>query len=209
MSTPVPTPGAQDTLAALELVSVPAGLCALDALCKEATVELLFAGDIDPGRFLILWTGDLASVEAGLRRALDEAGSDALESLLLPQAHLSLRAALAGQLASPSGPQHTELALGIVQCHTVIGILAALDRALKAAEIEVLRLRFATELAGQGHAVFAGEQYDVEAALAAAREGAPAGVEVITRRIARPAAEVYAVAAQRRLGARPVRPLDA
>lgn len=196
-------------LAGLELVDVPAGLCALDALCKEATVEILFAGDIDPSRFLVLFSGDLSSVESALQRALAEAGADVAESLLLPQAHQGLRGALEGELLPASETQVAEESMGLLQCHTVLGTLAAVDRALKSAPVRLTRLRLATELAGQGHAAFTGEQYDVEAALSAATEGTPAGVQVRTRRIARPAAEVYAAAAQRPFGARPVRPFDA
>ncbi|MCO4760571.1 MAG: BMC domain-containing protein [Myxococcales bacterium] len=198
-----------DTLAALELRSVPAGLGVLDALVKEAVVTLRFAGDIDPSRFLLVFEGDLASVEAGLLRATEVAGDDLLESLLLPRAHADLRAALAGELTPPQGPAAEEQAIGVLQCHTVISTLAATDRALKSAETKLLRMRLATELAGQGHAVVCGEQYDVEAALEAATAASGAGVTVTTRLIPRAAPETFTAAAQRSLGARPLRPLDA
>ncbi len=197
-----------DTLAALELVNVPAGLCALDAVCKQAHVTILFAGDIDPSRFLIVFAGDLGAVHASLDRAIAESGSDVLESLLLPQAHLDLRKALHGELLTPQMAQIDEPAMGILQTHTVIATLAAVDRALKAADVQLMRLRMATELAGQGHAVLVGEQDDLEAALLAAQSGVAPGIVVQTRRIARPAPEVYAAAAQRAFGARAIRPLD-
>jgi microcompartment protein CcmL/EutN len=200
---------AHETLAAVELVSVPAGLCALDALVKEAEVEILFAGDIDPSRFLVLFCGDLSSVESALRRAIEEGGNDLLETLLLPHAHRGLRAALDGELLAPAQAEAGEEAMGILQTHTVIGTLAAVDKALKAAEVHLIRLRFATELAGQGHAVFVGSQYDVEAGLQAAQSDLPPGVQVLARRIARPASQVYSAAGQRPFGHRAVRPLDA
>lgn len=195
-----------DTLGALELGDVPSGLWALDSLVKEAEVVVVFAGDIDPGRFLILFAGDVASCEAALTKAIAESGRDVVETLLLPQAHERLRAALHGQLASLADGQ--ELALGIVQCHTPTSTLAAIDRALKAADTGLLRLRFASELAGQGHAVLCGEQYDIEAALEAAAQGAPAGVVVRTRQISRPATETLQAAIQRGAGARSVMPLE-
>lgn len=196
-----------DTLAAIELISVPAGLCALDALCKQAQVAVLFAGDIDPGHFLVLFSGGLGDVEASLACAVQEGGADVLETLLLPQAHEALHAALRGELTDDAAAD--EAALGILQSHTVIGTLAAVDRALKAASLRVVRLRLATELAGQGHAVLAGPQFDVEAGLEAAQSGVPAGVVLQVRRIARPAAEVFQAASQRPRVARAVRPLDA
>lgn len=189
---------AHDTLAAIELVSVPAGLVALDALVKEAPVDVVFAGDIDPGRFLVVFGGDVASCEAALQRAAAEVAGEVTETLLLAQAHDRLRAALHGQSAGADDAEDRQDALGILQCHTPIATIAAVDRALKAADTRVMRLRFATELAGQGHAVLCGDQHDVDASLQAASDGAAPGVVVLTRRIARPAAEVYVAAAQRR-----------
>lgn len=185
---------------------MPAGLCALDTLVKEAEVTVYFAGDIDPGRFLIVFGGDLAGSETALARATLDAGRDVVESLLLPFAHARLRAALVGELSSEAATEG--LSLGILQCHSPTSILAAVDRALKAAEVSVVRLRFASELAGQGHCVLCGDQHDVEAALSAAETGAPAGVVVRSRRIARPAPEVYAAAAQREPCPRRLRPLE-
>lgn len=195
-------------LAGLDLLHVPAGLATLDAVCKEARVELLLAGDIDPGRFLIVFGGDLADVEVALGKGI-AAGADALlESLLLPYAHDQLLAALRGTYASADRVLAEEHALGTLHGHTPLTVLAAVDRALKAADVGMLRLRLASELAGQGHAVFAGQQEDVEAALLAANGGLPSGVVLQTRVIARPAPEVVAAACQRRTGPRTVRALE-
>ncbi len=195
-------------LAGLDLLHVPAGLAALDAVCKEAQVAVLFAGDIDPGRFLLIITGDLASVEAALHKGILDAGDALLESLQLPQAHDGLLAALHGQFADPAQVLRDEDALGTLHAHTPLTLLAALDRALKVAEVGLLRLRLASELAGQGHAVLAGEQFAVDAALHAAQLGLPSGVVLQSRLIPRPAAEVVAAACQRGLVARPLRPLQ-
>jgi microcompartment protein CcmL/EutN len=197
-----------EPLAGIETLSVPAGLVALDGLAKEAAVEVVFAGDIDPSRFLVLFCGDLSAVESALQRAIADAGTELAETLLLPRAHQGLRAALHGQLLTPTEAQQGEQAVGLLQCHTVLGTLAAVDRALKAAPVQLMRLRLANELAGQGHAGFAGDLYDVEASLEAARAGVPAGVTLSTRQIARPAPEVYAALAQRPFGARSLRPLE-
>ncbi len=203
-------------LAGLDLLHVPAGLAALDAVCKEATVRVLLAGDIDPGRFLLIFAGDLASVEAALHKAIAAsadgpglaAGDALLESLLLPQAHERLHDALRGNFADSQTVLRDEHALGALHAHTPLLLLAALDRALKVADVALLRLRLASELAGQGHAVLAGEQSDVEAAILAAQSGLPAGVTLEARLIARPAHEVIAAARQRPVGSRSLRPLD-
>ncbi len=197
-----------ETIAALQLRSVPAGLFALDALVKEAQVRIRFAGDVDPSRYLIVMDGDLANVEVGLARAAEAAGSDVLETLLLANAHHLLRAGLAGTLAPVAVPSAQEATIGVLQCHTVLGTIAAVDRALKAADVELVRLRIATHLAGHGHAVVCGEQFDVQEALLAAENTMQNGVVVDTRLIPRAALETFLAAAQRAPGPRPLAPLD-
>lgn len=196
-----------ETLAGIELRTIPSGLVALDALVKEAEVDVRFAGDIDPSHFLIVFEGALANVEAALQRAIAVGASDTLETLLLPRAHGRLGAATSGEFAPPGPPAKDESAVGVMQSHTVLGIIAATDRALKAAEVDLLRLRFATELAGQGHAVIAGAHFDVAAALEAAAEHA-GGALIETRIIPRAARETFAAAAQRQSGPRALRSLE-
>jgi microcompartment protein CcmL/EutN len=187
---------------------VPAGLAVLDALIKAADVHIRMASDIDPGRWLIIFDGPLGDVEEALSKGVEVGGVDLLESLILPAAHEALRAALRGEVAGSAPFAASEATLGALECHTVLGTLAATDRALKAAEVSLLRLRLATHLGGSGHAVLAGEQSDVEAALAAAIDDAAPGVEVRTRAIARAAVETFAAAAQRSPGASMIRPFQ-
>lgn len=195
-------------LAGLDLLDVPTGLWTLDAVCKQAHVQVLFAGDIDPGRFLIVLSGDLAGVETALTQGIAAAGEGLLESLLLAHAHEGLLAALTGAYDNAEAILAAEDALGTIQTHTPFLLLATLDRALKAANVGLLRLRLASELAGQGHAVLAGAQTDVEAALLAAGTGLPSGVQLRTRLIPRPAPEVVVAACQRPVGARTLRALE-
>lgn len=197
-----------ETIAALELRSVPAGLVVLDALAKAASVDVRFASDIDPGRWLVIFDGPQGEVEASLAKAVEVAADDLLQSLLLPAAHRGLRAALRGELARPERAAASEASLGALECHTVLATLAATDRALKAADVELLRLRLATHLGGGGHAIVAGEQADVEAALAAASDGAEAGTSVLVRCVPRAAPETVAAAAQRPAHGRTLRPLE-
>ena len=195
-------------LAGLDLLHVPAGLWTLDALCKQAHVQVLFAGDIDPGRFLIVLAGDLADVDMALQRGIAAAGETLVESLLLPHAHEALLAALLGTFDDPQRILTAEDALGTLHVHTPLTLLAVLDRALKAADVGLLRVRLASELAGQAHAVLAGAQFDVEAAILAAQSGLPSGVVLQSRLIPRPAPEVVAAACQRAPGARTLRALE-
>ena len=174
-------------IAGIELRTVPAGLVVLDALVKEAWVTIRYGGDIDPSHFLVLFDGALGDVESALSRALDVAGGDALETLLLPQAHDHLRAALAGRFVTAAEALGHEWALGSLQCHSVLGTLAAADRALKAAETALLRLRLASELGGQGHIVLVGEQFNIKTTLKITITNTNINITITNQIVPRPA----------------------
>jgi len=158
-------------LAGLDLRHLPAGLQVMDAWLKQAAAEVLFADDIEPGRWLLLVTGDLAALQEGLRVGLEVGGPDVVGQLWLPQAHGQLLAALRGQVLAPAQAVAAELALGTIQSSDLLALLAATDRALKADAVALLRLRLAGGLHGQGHVALAGEYHAVLAGLAAARDG--------------------------------------
>ena len=58
-------------LGLLELSSIALGIRAGDAMVKKAPVRALVAGSVQPGKFLVLVDGDVASVEESMRAGLD------------------------------------------------------------------------------------------------------------------------------------------
>ncbi|TNF27253.1 MAG: BMC domain-containing protein [Deltaproteobacteria bacterium] len=149
-------------VAMLDLAAIPPGLAALDALVKEALVEVISAGTVQAGRYLILFAGDVEPVERALARALGVSGGALLDSVLLPYAEPRIVPAVTtGQVRWPA-PGDT---LGVIQTVTTPTLLAAVDAALKGAYVELVELRVAEGLGGQGIASVWGEVYDVEAAI--------------------------------------------
>ena len=59
-----------DTLALLEIDSVATGLRCIDIMVKQAPIEILEANLVEPGHFLILYSGPLAAVEESHRAAI-------------------------------------------------------------------------------------------------------------------------------------------
>src|ERR1700688_4497109 len=85
-SFPPPHPHAGPALAMLELADVPRGLCALDALVKEAPVEVLAAGTVQCGHYLIAFRGEVEPTERSFARASAIADGVTIDSVLLPDA---------------------------------------------------------------------------------------------------------------------------
>jgi microcompartment protein CcmL/EutN len=149
-------------LAMLDIAAAPPGLHALDALAKEAEVHVLSAGTVQSGRYLVLFAGEVEPVERAFLRAVQVTGRALVDSVFLPHAEPRIVAALmSGAIRFPA-PGET---LGVLQTPTNPTLLRAVDAALKGALVELVELRIADGLGGQGVASLWGESYDVEAAI--------------------------------------------
>jgi microcompartment protein CcmL/EutN len=159
-------------LAMLDIDDVPLGIVALDALVKEADVQVYSAGTVQAGRYLILFGGEVGPVEVSFGRALSRTGASLVDAILLPYAEPRIAPSiLEGQQRSGS-PGDT---LGVLQTATSPTMLRAVDAALKGAEVELMQLRIADGLGGRAVATLWGDSHDVEAALELAEDVVPHG----------------------------------
>ncbi len=146
----------------LEIGDLPAGFAALDALAKEAPVEVVAAGTIQHGHYLVAFAGEVEPVELAFASGAARAGGALVDAVLLPHAEPRILPALAeGSVRFPEGGD----ALGVLQTSTSPTLLRAVDAALKGALVELLELRAAEGLGGRALATLWGSQHDVEAAV--------------------------------------------
>ena len=182
---PVPhasAPSAPPALALIEVETISRGMVVADAVVKKAPVVLLNATPVTPGKYLVLFAGEVAEVEEALGAGVAAADAQLLDSLMLPFAHPSLVPAIrGGARGRPSG------AVGIVETQTVAAALRSADAALKASAVKLIQTGFARGIGGKGYYVLTGPLDDVDAALEAAT-AAIAGppLLVATERIAQP-----------------------
>lgn len=148
------------SIALLEFNSIAAGIEAGDAMVKRSPVHQIQAGTVQPGHYLVLVTGDVASVEEAFA-AGKETGQSALRgTLFLPNVHPDVVAALGGRRQTAVTD-----ALGIVETTTVASGILAADAGVKGAEVSLLQLRLADGLGGKGLVYFHGMVADVETAV--------------------------------------------
>lgn len=157
-----------DALALIELDSVARGLRALDLLVKKAPVEVLEGNLVEPGKFLILYAGDVAEVEESHAEAMEYAEGGVLDQMLLPFAHPHLLRGLRGHQETRSASGYD--CLGVVEGSAVASTLHAADRSLKDAEVTLAGVRIAGGLGGRAYYVVFGYQHDVEAAVEVGRD---------------------------------------
>ena len=152
-------------LGMLEWDSVAQGLFASDALIKEADVETIVVRPITPGRLVALFTGDVESVRASLKRGMEAGGDSVIDSLLLAAPH----AGIVPAIGSRTGFENVE-AVGIIETLSLCSLLLAADGAAKTGNVVLTEIRLAMGLGGKGFCVMSGEVSDVESAMARGTE---------------------------------------
>jgi microcompartment protein CcmL/EutN len=146
-------------IAMIELGSIAAGAYAADKMVKRSPVELLHAGTVQPGKYLILVGGGTAEVEESYRAGMQAAPNEILDEVLLPRVHQRVVKAIDGARSYDGYDS-----LVVLETSTISAILRATDAAAKGAVVEVAELRLGNGLGGRGLAILTGELTDVEAA---------------------------------------------
>lgn len=154
-----------EALAMFELDALAIGWACVDAATKRARVRIAGAGPIEPGRFLLLITGELAEVEEGASAVIDLAGDALGDRCLVPAVAAALWPALRGGRVMAADVE----CVGIVEGISPPGVVFAADRAVKDAAVALVGIRFTAGLGGKAVFAVTGNQSDVEAALDASR----------------------------------------
>ena len=149
-------------IALLEFESISAGIVAGDAMVKASPIGSIYAGTVHPGNYLVLVSGDTASVEVALATGTEACGGHLIDSVFLPDIHPDVVAAIVGD--APNASLSAE-ALGIVEMSTVAATIDAADAGVKGADVVVGSVRLADGLGGKGYVLFSGVVAEVEAAV--------------------------------------------
>lgn len=186
------------SLAFLELSSIARGLYLTDVVLKKAPVRVLCSQPISSGKHVVLWIGDVASVQEAFDAACASAEGTLLRNVLIAGVHPALAPHLTRSAFAPFAEfvAVDDLAaesLAVCESATVAGAILAADRALKVADVRLSRMRLGQGIGGKAYFVLAGALDDVQAASDAGRD-CLAGLESLARVdvIARPEPEAAA-----------------
>jgi microcompartment protein CcmL/EutN len=148
----------------LELCSVARGIEVADTVLWEAGDELVFASPVQPGKYVMLFTGSVQDVAASARRGAEVAASDLVDQLVIPQLHEQVVPILRRRGGVINGQID---AVGVVETTTVAQSMLSADLALKTASVDLLDMRLANGLGGKSFFVVTGEVSDVRSSIAA------------------------------------------
>lgn len=163
----------QPAIGLLELSSVARGIEVTDAVLWEASVEMLFATPVQPGKYVLLFTGSVQDVEASVRRGAEVAQTDLVDQLLIPQVHPQIppRLQLTPKLRQGEGRLNGQPdAIGVVETTTVASAVLSCDAALKTSTVDLIDIRLANGLGGKSFYTLTGEVSDVRSAVARGAE---------------------------------------
>lgn len=149
----------------LEFSATAAGIKALDSMVKAAPVKIIDAKTICPGKFYIIITGDVASVDAALTAGKREGTGYLIDELFIPNLNGQVIPAILGTTQSTKWES-----LGVIESFSIVSSIVAGDLAAKAAEVELPEIRLATGMAGKSYVKMIGMLHEVEVSMKAARE---------------------------------------
>ncbi|MFZ7101198.1 MAG: BMC domain-containing protein [Peptococcaceae bacterium] len=148
----------------LELSSVARGIYVADLLLKTASVEVVSATPVCPGKYIAVIQGDVAAVDSSINAGSAAAGEYLIDSFILPNVHEAVFPAITGATM----PDETG-ALGIMESFSLASMIIAADAALKAADIQALELCLGRGLGGKAYFTFTGDVAAVKAGIDAGK----------------------------------------
>jgi len=152
-----------DVIGVLEISSIANGFKTLDVVVKESPVTILRAEVLNPGKFLIIMTGDVASVESAMDAGIEASGGTLIDHILL--SHMDEQ--VIPSLNSCQSPLEWD-AVGLLETYTVAAAVAAADRSVKEANIHIVEIVTGNESGGKAMLKISGTLGDVDAAMISA-----------------------------------------
>ena len=148
----------------VEVFSIPKGVQAGDAMLKAADVQLVYAGTVCSGKYVVAVSGDVAAVRAGVESGVTEAGISLVDSLVIPNVSEQVLRATAA-----AGDVGEVEAVGVLELFSVCSCIASADAAVKAANVKLIEVRLGRGMGGKSFAVLTGDVSSVQAAIDSAR----------------------------------------
>ena len=148
----------------VEYQTVSAGITASDLMIKTASVEVLQASVVCPGKYITLISGELSAVRAAVDAAKAQMGDRLTDSFVLGNPHPDIFPAIWG-----GAPVENAHSLGVLETFSAPAIIVAADTAAKTSAVSLIELRIARGMCGKSYMLLTGEVAAVSAAIESAK----------------------------------------
>lgn len=176
-----------EAIGILESNSIAKGIEAADAVLKAADTTLLYAKPVCPGKYTILFYGDVAAVSASLEAGAAVVDAHLVDSVVIPRVHPQVIQAI-NLSTTPDGVN----AVGVMEFFSVTAAVYAADAAAKAADVTLMDVRLGVGIGGKSFAILTGEVAAVEEAVRCGMAtGEEKGLAVTSTVIPSPRKEIF------------------
>jgi microcompartment protein CcmL/EutN len=151
-----------ETIGFLEFNSIAKGIEAADIVLKTAAVRLIFAKPGCPGKYYLLFTGEVAAVQASLEAGKQLGSEHVVDDCVIPRVHPQVIRAI-----NMANTPETLQAVGVMEYYTVTAAIFSADAAVKAADVDLIDVRLGTGIGGKSFVLLTGEVAAVREAIAA------------------------------------------
>lgn len=153
-----------DSIGFLEFNSIAKGIEAADAVLKAAEVELIYASTVCPGKYTVLFKGEVAAVQASLDVGAAVDSHHLIDKCIIPRVHSQV------MMAINQGVHITDVnAIGVMEFFSITASIFAADAAAKAADVSLIDVRLGMGIGGKSFVILSGD-------VAAANEAVMAGI---------------------------------
>lgn len=149
-----------ETVGFLELNGIAVGIKTADIVLKAAAVNAVFAHAGCPGKYYLLFTGEVAAVKASLEAGCEVGGDHVVDSCVIPRVHPQVIRAI-NMTSVPESMQ----AIGVMEYFSVTASIFGADAAVKAADVTLVDVRLGTGIGGKSFVILTGEVAAVQAAV--------------------------------------------
>ena len=153
-----------ETIGFLELNSIARGIEVADSVLKTAEVELAFAKASCPGKYYLLFSGQVSAVQASIDAGCLLGKEYVVVHCVIPHVHPQVIRAI-NMTSMPESMQ----AIGVMEFYSVTASVYAADAAVKAADVDLVDVRLGTGIGGKSFIILTGE-------VAAVREAVACGI---------------------------------
>ena len=148
----------------LELNSIAKGVEVADIVLKTAEVSMLFAKAGCPGKYYILFYGEVAAVKASIDAGKALGEGHVVDDCVIPNIDPQVIKAI-----NMSNVPESYQAIGVMEFYSVTASVYGADAAVKAADVDLIDVRLGTGIGGKSFVILTGE-------VAAVRESINCGI---------------------------------
>lgn len=148
----------------IEFTSIAKGIETSDLMIKAASVEVIKASTVCPGKYIIIISGDTGNVKAAMEIGKTNAEECIIDSLIIPNVHSQLIPAI-----SMTNQNNETNAVGVLEFYSIVSAVMAADIAVKAANVTLIEVKIGYAIGGKGVVILTGDVGAVRASIEAAK----------------------------------------